>query len=122
MNPQIELLVQIQELDLMIRELSNEKTTSAEKKLGFVIRGVETLRDTREQLAKKVEVILLRKYERVTARYPRAVVPMRDGVCFGCFMRQPAQKAVVGAPETAQVESCQHCGRILFRVRLGEGA
>jgi predicted nucleic acid-binding Zn-ribbon protein len=121
MNPQIECLIQIQDLDLMIRELGNEKAASAEKKLGFnEIRGIETLRDTREQLAKKVDSGLLKQYERILTKFPRAVVPMRDNVCFGCFMRQPAKRSVTDAADPDRIEMCGHCGRILFRFRFPE--
>src|SRR5437879_542940 len=110
--------MQLQDLDLMIRELGNEKAMTAEKKLGFELRGIETLTDARQQLAKKIDPDLLRRYERVQGRFARAIVPMRDGVCFGCFVRQPAQKAVGDQPDPKLVESCQHCGRILFRLRF----
>ena len=118
MNPQIELLAQIQDVDLMIRELGNAETASAEKKLGFEIRGLETLKGARELLAQKVDSELLKKYERVRARFPRAVVPMRDGVCFGCFVRQPAKRSVTASDDPDAIESCQHCSRILFRFRF----
>ena len=118
MHPQVELLIQIQDLDLMIRELSNEKTASAEKKMGFELSGMEALKDAREALAKRLDGEWMRRYERITARFPRAIVPMREGVCFGCFMRQPAHKAV-GDVDPNRIESCQHCGRILFALRVG---
>ena len=118
MSEQVEFLIQIQDLDLMIRELGNEKTASAEKKLGFEIRGIDALKDARELLAKKVDGDLMRRYERIQARFPRAVVPMRDGICFGCFVRQPAHKSVSDASDPERIESCQHCGRILFRFRF----
>ena len=118
MSQQVELLIQIQDLDLMIRELGNEKTASAEKKMGFEIRGLDTLKSARELLAKQVEGELLRRYERLNGRFPRAIVPMREGVCFGCFVRQPAQRSVADSNDPERVESCEHCGRILFRFRF----
>ena len=115
MSGQIEFLIQLQDLDLMIRELGNEKAVTAEKKLGFEISGIETLTETRQELAKKIDAELLRRYERLQSRFPRAIVPMRDGVCFGCFVRVPAQRSV---GDLAKVEACEHCGRILFRFRF----
>lgn len=116
-NPQVEFLVLLQDIDLMIRELGNEKTAKEEKKLGFELKGIETLREARDQLASKIDGDLLRRYERIIVRFPRAVVPMRDGVCFGCFVRQPAHRAVTGQVDESAIESCNHCGRILFRFR-----
>ena len=115
---QVEWLIQLQDLDLMIKELGDEKAAIAEKKLGFEIGGLDTLRSTREQLAKKIDGDLLRRYERMQARFVRAVVPMRDGICFGCFVRQPAHRAVGAAPDPSVIESCNHCGRILFKFRF----
>ena len=54
MSEQLDILVQIQDLDLMLRELGNEKAASAEAKLGFKLHGPETLQKARDQLAKKV--------------------------------------------------------------------
>ncbi len=118
MNQQVELLTRLQDLDLMIRELGDEAGVSAEKKLGFELRGLDTLKSARGQLAAEIDSELLKKYDRVRGRFPRAVVPMRDGVCFGCFVRQPAKRAVGGVEDPDAIEGCSHCGRILFRIRI----
>lgn len=114
MGSHLQYLLQIQDLDLMLRELGNEKTASAEKKLGFQLSGTETLQKARDLLASKVDSEQLKLYERLAGRYPRAIVPMRDGICFGCFVRQAAKKAFGDVDPTA-VETCQRCGRILFK-------
>ena len=118
MNPQLELLLQLQDLDLMIRELGNEKTASAEKNLGFELSGVETIQKARTQLAKKIEPPWLKGYERIVGRFPRAIVPMKDGICFGCFVRQPHKDSVDPAEDAQELECCQRCGRILCRFRF----
>ena len=107
--------MQIQDLDLMIRELGDEKAASAEKKMGFELSGPETLNKARQQLAKKVEGEWLRAYDRIAKRYPRAIVPVRDGICFGCFTRQPSKSITADSAKTDELEICQRCGRIMFR-------
>lgn len=118
MNRELELLMQLQDLDLMLRELGTEPAAAAEKKLGFSLTGgAETIKKARAQLANQLSSDCLKMYERIATRYPRAIVPMRDGVCFGCFVRQPTKKAAELEPED-QMEHCQRCGRILFRFRF----
>ena len=78
MSVHLELLIQIQDLDLMIRELADGKTANAEKKMGFEMSGPETLNKARQQLAKKVDERWLRMYDRITKRFPRAIVPVRE--------------------------------------------
>src|SRR3990172_11577442 len=113
MNPQIERLILLQDLDLMIAEFGDAKAANAEKKLGFELGDISTLKGTREELAKTIEATLLRRYERVRQRFPRAVVPVKDGVCFGCFVRRPA-KLSGAEDEGNEIEHCERCGRVVF--------
>jgi len=117
MNPQIERLILLQDLDLMISEFGDTKTANAEKKLGFELGDLETLKGTREELAKSIDAALLRRYDRVRQKFTRAVVPVKDGVCFGCFVRRPAKLS--GAEEEGnEIEHCERCGRVVFRYRV----
>ena len=54
-------------------------------------------------------------------RFPRAIVPMRDGICFGCFVRQPHKASVDPTEDPDELELCQRCGRLLARFRHPTG-
>ena len=113
MNEQVERLILLQDLDLMIQELSDTKKANAEKKLGFELGDISTLEKARGELAQSVESELLKRYERLRVRYPRAIVAVKDGICFGCFVRRPARKSVEDGGQ--EIEICERCARILFR-------
>ncbi|RME00006.1 MAG: hypothetical protein D6814_04470 [Calditrichaeota bacterium] len=106
---QLELLVALQDLDLMRKELDDVQ------KLGFEVRseGPETLEKAREELIQKIEKPLLGKYERLRARYKRAIVPVKDDTCLGCFMKLPTYLITLKNKHN-QIITCEGCGRILY--------
>ena len=65
----------------------------------------------RGELIAGIDSELVKRYERLRIRYPRAIVGLRDGICFGCFVRRPAKKSI----EDGAIEICERCSRILFR-------
>lgn len=54
-------------------------------------------------------------YERITARYGRAVVPVRDHTCLGCYARVPAG-LVPRTHDMPAITRCEGCGRLLLWV------
>ena len=113
---QMELLIILQDLDMMITELSDKSVTNKVKKMGFELDGQDTLNESRAEVAAKLDKQVLAHYERLHSRYPRAVVPVRDGICLGCFVRQPATRKPT--PLDLLVDTCQRCSRILFDLRI----
>ena len=83
------------------------------KALGFEAPGRADLEDAREELAGKIDQPLLSTYERLRTRYKRAIVPVRDNKCLGCFMRLPTSLAVRGRQDSEAL-TCECCGRILY--------
>jgi uncharacterized protein len=114
-NEQLQALVALQDLDLMIRDAKDPHRVNQEEELGFALSGVEKLERTRERLAKQIDDRLLHLYERMSRRYVRVVVPVEGKVCLGCFMGLPTSSSNK-IPNPATVESCENCGRILYRI------
>ncbi|MDZ7272293.1 MAG: C4-type zinc ribbon domain-containing protein [candidate division KSB1 bacterium] len=104
---QLELLVALQDLDIMIREVEDVK------QLGFEAPSLDKLEQAREELKEKIGKPLYATYERLKARYKRAIVPVKGDTCLGCFMRLPTSLAAKGR-EDAAVITCENCGRILY--------
>ena len=106
---QIEFLVALQDLDLMIKEIEEVK------QLGFEVQGegVSALARAREELVMKIKKPLLTTYERLRNRYKRAIVPVKDDNCLGCFMRLPTSITTHGRTDK-EVIICENCGRILY--------
>ncbi len=106
---QLDLLVALQDIDLMLKELDDVK------QLGFEVRteGAEALQKAREELTQKIGKPLLGKYERLRARYKRAIVPVKGDTCLGCFMRLPTY-LITHKDKHNQIITCEGCGRILY--------
>ena len=104
---QLEMLVALQDIDLMIEEADEVE------KLGFNITGCSELKAAREDLASRISKPLLARYERLRAKLKRAIVPVKNDICLGCFLRQPTSIGVKGR-EDDQIFTCENCGRILY--------
>ena len=109
MRNQLDTLVSLQDLDLMRGELQEVQS------LGFSVNdeSAKTLDSARDELTAKIGKPLLGKYERLRARYKRAIVPVKDDTCLGCFMRLPTY-LITHMKRDEQVITCESCGRILF--------
>ena len=91
MNPLLEQVIILQDLDLMIREISDKKTATKLRKIGFEIDEAGRLEEARSEIASKVDRQVLSAYDKLMKRYPRAVVPVKNGTCLACFIKQPTQ-------------------------------
>ena len=107
MNAELEALITLQDIDLMIEE-SNEV-----EKLGFSITGCSELEKAREEVASRIKKPLLFRYERLRAKLKRAIVPVKNDVCLGCFLRQPTSISAKGREES-ELFTCENCGRMLY--------
>jgi predicted nucleic acid-binding Zn-ribbon protein len=110
-NPQLEFLIMMQDLDLMISELSDTKTANQEKKMGFTVEQHDTLVKARDDLAAKVDKELIVHYNKLHERYKRVVVPVKNNICLACFLKQPTQYSTELMDE---IRTCDHCSRILY--------
>ncbi|OQX95658.1 hypothetical protein B6I21_04255 [candidate division KSB1 bacterium 4572_119] len=105
---QLDLLVALQDLDMMIEEISEMK------RLGFSADREDELLKAREDLAAKIKKPLLYSYEKLKKRYKRAIVPVKeDNTCLGCFIRLPTSMSSIGRTDE-EVIYCEGCGRILY--------
>lgn len=107
LNEQLELLVALQDLDIMIKDIEEVKH------IGFDVQGKEKLAEAREDLISKINKPLLFNYEKLKGRYKRSIVPVKDDICLGCFMRIPTSLITRGRSDE-DVILCEGCGRILY--------
>jgi predicted nucleic acid-binding Zn-ribbon protein len=113
MDPQLEAVIILQDLDLMIAEASDSKASQQLSQLGFSVEHVERLQAARAEVVKKLNRELMRHYDRLSKRYSHRVVPVQGNICLGCFMAQPTQFS----DETNEsVRNCQSCNRILYSI------
>jgi len=110
MNAQLEALIMLQDLDLMMREMTDKKTATQLSRIGFEVEAVENLTEARNELAKKVEPEVLAIYGRLMERFQRAIVPVRNNTCLACFVKLPTK--YVATDE--KMHRCNHCNRFLY--------
>jgi len=108
----VQVLVALQDLDQMIREAEDAANRQKLEEMGFPVTGLEKLREARAKLEEQLPRAMLTRYERLSDRMGRAVVPVVDAVCTGCFSNVPP--LFVSSVNRDKVIQCETCGRILF--------
>lgn len=106
-HKELELLVSLQDIDLMIEESEDVQ------KLGFSITGCNELKIARQEIADKIKKPLIYRYERLRSKLKRAIVPVKNDICLGCFLRQPTSIGAQGR-EGSEIFTCENCGRMLY--------
>lgn len=104
-------VLELQDLDLMVREFSAPGCAARLRRLGFGAPETVPLERLRARVAGALDRRWLAHYERAQQRYGRGVVAVRGRVCSGCFVTLPTS-ASPAAGETLTV--CESCGRILY--------
>ncbi|MGD2070928.1 MAG: hypothetical protein PVI57_19820 [Gemmatimonadota bacterium] len=116
MNPDLMTLLEIQDLRSKIRELQDSEQLEALEQEHFNIdpeEAVDHLRSRIEALEGELGDRIRRRYQRVAASLDRVVVPVINGVCYGCFVAVATAVAREEDPNES-VQSCENCGRFLY--------
>ncbi|MCK5439949.1 MAG: hypothetical protein KAI97_08390 [Gemmatimonadetes bacterium] len=81
--------------------------------LGFETDDAVTIDAEIESLKAEIDPPVLRRFETIATKYDRPLVPVHNGVCYGCFVRYPTAKlADIGDTPT----TCENCGRLIYQV------
>ncbi|HUH11721.1 MAG TPA: hypothetical protein VMK65_01370 [Longimicrobiales bacterium] len=121
MHPQLELLLQIQDLKSQRRELVEGDTARALQQEAFNVDVDAALAHLEERIAELEEELEPRvraRYERIRAAKSRVVVPVIAGSCYGCFIQIPT----AGPDDTVRQDAlltCESCGRFLYVAGAG---
>ncbi len=112
MHPQLELLIRLHDLELMLKE--SEELAASEVEVRFKMEDMAKLEEARRRLEASIEPEHMTHYEKLKPK-SRPVVPVVEGICYGCFMRLPTQVATQ-TERNAKVSTCMNCGRFLYWV------
>lgn len=117
MNPELELLLEIQDLQAQRDGLAEEALRLVESEVFDIeVEGaVRALQEKIEELKLRLTPTVRSRYERLSKRGVRIVVPVLQGVCYGCFMAVPTAWASE-VERNARIDVCEHCGRFLYRL------
>lgn len=118
MHPQLELLLELQDLKAQKEEMEMEGTEGSSGEIERDVFQVK-LEDAAARLQSKIEEMekaldpeIAKRYRLVASRRARAVVPVLDGVCYGCFMSIPTSITA----DNAALHWCENCGSFLYVV------
>jgi predicted nucleic acid-binding Zn-ribbon protein len=107
-NKQLEFLITLHDLDLLLRGINSEKQAGFEVK-----KHKEELLQAKDKVMKQLEANFLSRYEKLADRYHNAVVPVIEGICYGCFVTLPSA-FVVRKNKNEEVSTCPNCGRFIY--------
>ena len=117
MHPQLEILLELQDLKAQQRELA-EATGDTSHEIERKVFRVKP-EDAAEQLQAKIEEMesvlapeIAHRYRIISKRRTRAVAPVLNGICYGCFMAVPTGLPV----SNDEIRWCEHCGSFLYFV------
>jgi predicted nucleic acid-binding Zn-ribbon protein len=115
MNAQLQILIALQDILLLIREVKDPSEKRAMDKMGFKITNLESLEQTKSELESQLKPSILGEYSRVRERYGRFVAPVINGTCCGCFVKIPS--AIEAADDRNKtLYRCENCGMFLYWV------
>ena len=103
MHPQLQLLVALQDMNEMIREVE-EKGDELET-MGFKHAGLDDLMKAHGELEAKIDPRLLSSFKRLVGRFGHGVGPVVSNNCTGCFAQIPA--SFVSKTNAGLVQTCE---------------
>ncbi|MEX0843235.1 MAG: hypothetical protein WD960_02345 [Gemmatimonadota bacterium] len=118
MNPQLRLLMELQDLRAQERELASDGDTALGEQEAKhfhidIAQARSQLRDKIGELEEELSPSVRARYDRVAPVRDRVVVPVIRGVCYGCFVSIPT--ATVGDREMREdIQSCENCGSFIY--------
>ena len=115
MHPQLELLLEIQDLKSQIRDMeAAEESREIERDI-FQVQpedAIEQMNAKIGEMEDQLEADVASRYRLVSRRRGRAVVPVLNGVCYGCFMAMPT-----GVDrKNEKLKWCENCGSFVYYV------
>lgn len=115
LNPQLEILLQIQDLRTQRKDLLETEPTRKVEEEEFHIDVDEAVRMIDEKIAELRESLapnVRARYDRIAAAKPRVVVPVIGGTCYGCFTM--IATAAAGTRSNEVIRACENCGRFVY--------
>jgi uncharacterized protein len=117
MHPQLEILLQIQDLNSQRRELAENEPGSEMEVQDFHIDIADAIRQLEQRIAELKQELPTSVRGRVDrfsqAAGGRAVVPVINGICYGCFSALPTA-SINDLQGNNLVSHCEQCGRFLY--------
>jgi predicted nucleic acid-binding Zn-ribbon protein len=115
MNPQLQLLIALQDILVMIKEAGEPSSKKALGKMGFKLDNLDSLEKTKTELEDQLSPTIRSQYSRVSQRHGRVVAPVIRGTCYHCFVKIPSAIDTAEDRNTS-LYRCENCGLYLYWV------
>jgi uncharacterized protein len=118
MHNQLEILLEIQDLKTQRRELEQNSSEGQMEQEVFNVSLDQALEQLDEKIAEmeaSLEPRIRSRYQRLAGKRTRAVVPVINGTCYGCFVSVPTALAS-DADRNEDLRFCDSCGRFLYLI------
>lgn len=118
MNPQLEMLLEIQDMKSQRRELealSEEREVEEGVFAMQIDEALQHLAEKIDEMEAALDPRVQTRYRRLAGRRGRAIVPVIRGTCYGCFVSVPTALAS-DADRNAELRYCESCGRFLYLI------
>ena len=117
MHPQLEILLQIQDLRSQRDRLTSAETSERDlQRDQFNIdidKAVGTLDEKIRVMESELEKPVRTRYDRIARGLDRVVAPVINGTCYACFVSIPTS----GGSSNTALRNCENCGRFIYSVR-----
>ncbi len=117
MHAQLEILLEMQDLQMQKRSLQEEESAAVETSTFDVDveRALRILDEKLVELEERLEPQVRKRYLDLMGAMQRAVVPVLNGTCYGCFVAVPTARAWTSR-RNLTLGVCDQCGRFLYYV------
>src|SRR5690606_28077020 len=114
MHPQLETLLEIQDLKAQRTELFEQSEGRAFEEEVFNISvdaAIEQLDEKISEMEATLEPQVRSRFRRLSGSRGRFIVPVINGTCFGCFVTVPT---ALSSERNEELRYCENCGRFLY--------
>lgn len=116
MDAHLTVLLEIQDVTAKVRELRSETELGKLESEHFGMdpqAAADELEAKVSELEDRLDDRIRRRYDRIATRVDRVLVPVINGMCYGCFVSIATATAGEQDPN-AQLQTCENCGRFLY--------
>ncbi len=116
MHPQLMLLLELQDLRSQKKELAESDQAEQVEGEHFHMDAKAAAEQLEAKIGEMEELLEPRtraRYDRITPIRDRVVVPVINGVCYGCFVSIPTATAE-DRESRADLQACEHCGSFIY--------
>ena len=119
MHPQLEILLQIQDLRNQRDRLSapdpGERELQAEHFNIDVDKAIATLEQKIGTMESELDPSVRTRYDRIARGRDRVVAPVINGTCYACFVSISTASSA-SAEQNRVLRTCENCGRFIYLV------